>query len=66
MHTIGLVLHPKRDSAEAVEAVLGWAANNGAEILGIGDEYRAYRRAVPAWIPRVKPWTPEVARKQTT
>ena len=29
-----------------------------------GDEYRAYRRAVPAWIPRMRPWTPEVARKQ--
>jgi NAD+ kinase len=40
MHTIGLVLHPQRDSAEAVEAVLGWAARNGAEILGIGDEIK--------------------------
>jgi NAD+ kinase len=38
MRTIGLVLHPQRDSAEAVEAVLGWAAGNGAEVLGIGDE----------------------------
>ena len=40
MHTIGLVLHPQRDSAEAVDAVLGWAAGNGAEILGIGDEIK--------------------------
>ena len=40
MHTIGLVLHPQRDSAEAVEAVLGWAASNGAEILGVGAEIR--------------------------
>ena len=40
MHTIGLVLHPQRDSAEAVEAVLGWAASNGAEILGIGAEIK--------------------------
>jgi protein-S-isoprenylcysteine O-methyltransferase Ste14 len=23
-----------------------------------GAEYRAYRRAVPAWIPRLQPWTP--------
>ena len=38
MHTLGLVLHPQRDSAEAVEAVLGWAANTGAEVLGLGDE----------------------------
>jgi NAD+ kinase len=40
VHTIGLVLHPRRDSAEAVEAVLGWAAGNGAEVLGIGDEIK--------------------------
>jgi len=38
VHAIGLVLHPKRDSAEAVAAVLGWAGRNGAEVLGIGDE----------------------------
>lgn len=23
-----------------------------------GDEYAAYRRAVPAWIPRLRPWRP--------
>jgi protein-S-isoprenylcysteine O-methyltransferase Ste14 len=23
-----------------------------------GDEYEAYRRAVPAWRPRLRPWTP--------
>jgi protein-S-isoprenylcysteine O-methyltransferase Ste14 len=23
-----------------------------------GDEYRAYRAAVPRWIPRLRPWTP--------
>jgi NAD+ kinase len=38
VHTIGLVLHPQRDSAEAVQAVLAWAAGNGAEVLGIGNE----------------------------
>ena len=48
MHTIGLVLHPQRDSAEAVEAVLGWAARNGAEILGIGDEIRRLNCAASA------------------
>jgi NAD+ kinase len=36
--TIGLVLHPRRDSAEAVAAVLGWADRNGAEVLGVGNE----------------------------
>lgn len=48
MHTIGLVLHPQRDSAEVVEAVLGWAARNGAEILGIGDEIRRLNCAATA------------------
>src|ERR1700749_56451 len=48
MHTIGLVLHPQRDSAEAVEAVLGWAANNGTEILGIGDEIKRLNCAATA------------------
>jgi len=38
VHTIGLVLHPQRDSAEAVAAVLGWAGGNGAEVLGVGNE----------------------------
>jgi NAD+ kinase len=32
------VLHPQRDSAEAVDAVLGWAKGNGAQVLGIGNE----------------------------
>ncbi|WP_103354218.1 NAD(+)/NADH kinase [Amycolatopsis sp. CA-128772] len=38
MHSAGLVLHPRRDSAAAVEAVLGWAGNRGIEVLGIADE----------------------------
>jgi NAD+ kinase len=33
-----MVLHPQRDSAEAVEAVLGWAARNDAAVYGIGSE----------------------------
>jgi NAD+ kinase len=40
MHTIGLVLHPKRDPAEAVEAVLDWAARKGAQVLGMEGEIR--------------------------
>jgi protein-S-isoprenylcysteine O-methyltransferase Ste14 len=27
-----------------------------------GAEYDAYRRAVPAWWPRRRPWSPEVGR----
>jgi NAD+ kinase len=38
MHSAGLVLHPKRDSAAAVQAVLGWAAKRDIEILGIAGE----------------------------
>jgi NAD+ kinase len=48
MKTIGLVLHPQRDSAEAVESVLGWAVGNGAVILGIGDEIKRLNCAATA------------------
>src|SRR5215469_6233440 len=40
MHVVGLVLHPERDSAEAVTAVTGWAKGKGAEVLGIEEEIR--------------------------
>jgi NAD+ kinase len=40
MHAIGLVLHPQRDSAEAVAAVLDWAARKNARVLGIDTEIR--------------------------
>ncbi|MEU0877245.1 NAD(+)/NADH kinase [Lentzea sp. NPDC005914] len=43
MHAAGLVLHPQRDSADAVAAVLGWASNRGVEILGIKDEIQRLR-----------------------
>jgi NAD+ kinase len=38
VHSVGIVLHPQRDSAEAVNAILAWATRNGAEVLGIGAE----------------------------
>jgi NAD+ kinase len=38
MHAVGLVLHPGRDSAEAVGAILSWAANRGAKVFGLSDE----------------------------
>jgi NAD+ kinase len=40
MHSVGLVLHPQRDSAEAVDAVLGWAAREQITVFGIEDEIR--------------------------
>jgi NAD+ kinase len=33
-----MVLHPQRDSKEAVDAILRWAGGNGATVYGIGDE----------------------------
>jgi NAD+ kinase len=38
MHSVGVVLHPKRDSAEAVGAILDWAGRHGATVYGIEDE----------------------------
>ncbi len=38
MHVVGLVLHPKRDSAEAVSAILTWAARRGIDVLGVEAE----------------------------
>jgi NAD+ kinase len=38
MHAVGMVLHPERDSAEAVNAILGWAAGKGVAVYGIEDE----------------------------
>jgi NAD+ kinase len=40
MHSVGLVLHPQRDSAEAVGAVLGWASRREIAVIGIEDEIR--------------------------
>lgn len=36
--SVGLVLHPRRDSAEAVNAILEWAARRGAQVLGVPEE----------------------------
>jgi NAD+ kinase len=38
MDAVGMVLHPQRDSAEAVNAVLGWAERHNATVYGIHDE----------------------------
>jgi NAD+ kinase len=40
MHMVGMVLHPKRDSAEAVAAVLDWAARRDIRVLGIDAEIK--------------------------
>lgn len=38
MHVVGMVLHPERDPAEAVGAVLDWAGRRRIEVLGIPAE----------------------------
>jgi len=35
---VGLVLHPRRDSGEAVAAVLEWTHRHGATLVGLPDE----------------------------
>jgi NAD+ kinase len=48
VHTVGLVLHPQRDSAEAVSAVLDWAARRSIQVLGINAEITRLRCAAVA------------------
>jgi NAD+ kinase len=43
MHNVGLVLHPKRDSTDAVDAVLDWATARRIEVLGIDEEISRLR-----------------------
>src|SRR5215471_11845293 len=48
MHTVGIVLHPARDSAEAVDAILGWAEKRSIHVLGINAEIKRLRCAATA------------------
>jgi NAD+ kinase len=45
MHSVGLVLHPERDSEEAVNAVLDWATRRSINVLGINSEIGRLRCA---------------------
>jgi NAD+ kinase len=45
MHSVGLVLHPERDSAEAVNAVLDWAERRSITVFGIVSEISRLRCA---------------------
>jgi NAD+ kinase len=38
IHTLGIVLHPHRDSAKAVNTVLDWASERGVTVLGLTEE----------------------------
>ncbi|MEV6148873.1 NAD(+)/NADH kinase [Nonomuraea sp. NPDC052129] len=36
--TVGLVLHPQRDSKEAIDTILSWAAARGVTVMGLPEE----------------------------
>jgi NAD+ kinase len=36
--TVGLVLHPKRDSKEAIDTILRWASGKNATVMGLPEE----------------------------
>jgi NAD+ kinase len=38
LRNVGLVLHPRRDSAEAVASIRGWARGRGVGVLGLPEE----------------------------
>ena len=38
VHTVGLVLHPRRDSSPAIEAIINWATTRHVTVLGLPDE----------------------------
>lgn len=38
VHTVGIVLHPQRDSAGAIETIMKWAGSHGASVLGLADD----------------------------
>ncbi len=38
VNTVGLVLHPQRDSRPAIETIIGWAAGRGGTVLGLHEE----------------------------
>jgi NAD+ kinase len=38
VRSLGLVLHPRRDSSEAVGSILRWAAGRGVTVLGLAEE----------------------------
>jgi NAD+ kinase len=40
IRTLGLVLHPRRDSSEAIHTLLAWATARDVVVLGLGEEVR--------------------------
>ncbi|CAO5146862.1 NAD kinase [Frankia sp. AiPs1] len=48
MRAVGVVLHPRRDSAQAVEAILAWARSRAVTVLGVEGEIERLRCAAVA------------------
>jgi protein-S-isoprenylcysteine O-methyltransferase Ste14 len=46
-----------------VVATFVWSYEEPTLSARYGEEYAAYRRAVPAWWPRLRPWTPEPRKR---
>jgi NAD+ kinase len=38
VHTVGLVLHPRRDSADAIATIMDWSRHRNVTVLGLPDE----------------------------
>lgn len=38
VHTVGLVLHPQRDSVPAIDTIMAWALRRDVTVLGLPDE----------------------------
>src|SRR5690349_8912610 len=38
VHTVGLVLHPRRDPGAAIDTIIGWARERQVTVLGLHDE----------------------------
>ncbi len=51
MHSVGLVLHPQRNSEEAVNAILDWAVLRSIQVLGVNEEIKRLRCAAQAVTP---------------
>ncbi|MFF0310486.1 NAD(+)/NADH kinase [Streptosporangium sp. NPDC004379] len=48
VETVGLVLHPRRDSKEAIDTIVEWASSRGVTVYGLTDEVgRIHCSAVP-------------------
>lgn len=46
MHSVGLVLHPRRDCEGAIGAVLDWTMARGAKLYGVTDEISRVQGAI--------------------